>query len=201
MKFFVRSIRKGILIKEKFQKKLTSFFVCFIFLFSVNFSSCKKVQTLKIEKDKFENSDIVLKDYLRYAYDNEGNLKWKLQAKETYYFQKESKTILLDIYSEQYENQKIKAKLRAQRGEIHQSENLMKLEGEVQIVTSDGKILETEELIYNTDEQILRSTQKVKIKTKGTTITGIGLEADKNIDKYKILKPIGISVGDNPLKN
>ncbi len=173
-----------------------------IFLLTFLLFSCsKKIHTTKVEQDKIVGSTIRLKDYLRYAYDNEGNLKWKLEAKETYYFQKESKTILLNVYAEQYENKKIKARLYAKKGEILQSENLMKLEGEIQILTSDGKVLETEELTYNTEEQILRSTQKVKIKTKGTTIYGIGFEADRNIDKYKILKPSGVSVGENPLKD
>ncbi|MCX7999342.1 MAG: LPS export ABC transporter periplasmic protein LptC, partial [Leptospiraceae bacterium] len=172
-----------------------NFFIFAWLLVLHNFVYCKKVHTVRVEKDKLEGSSIAIKDYIRYAYDNEGNLKWKLLAKETYYFQKEAKTVLFDIYAEQYEDKKLKAKLWAKKGEILQNENLMKLEGDIKILSTDGKTILAEELTYNTDEQILRSEKHVTIQTKGTTIRGLGLEADKNIEKYKILKPMGISVG------
>lgn len=170
-------------------------------LYFLSFGFCKKIPTTKVQTDTLEGSTIAIRDYLRYAYDNEGKLKWKLKASETYYFQKEAKTILLNIYAEQYEDKKIKAKLWAKKGEILQDSNLLKIEGEIKIITNDGKTILAEELVFNTDEQILRSEKNVTIQTKGTTIQGVGLEADKNIDKYKILKPKGISVGENPLKN
>jgi lipopolysaccharide export system protein LptC len=66
--------------------------------------------------------------------------------------------------------------------------------------TGDGKILETEELLYNTQEETIRSDKRIKIISQGTIIRGIGLEADKGLDKYKILKPEAVTFSGNPLR-
>lgn len=154
-----------------------------------------------METEREEGSDITLRDYVRYAYDDAGVLKWKLFSKDTYYFNKEAKTLIYEVYAEQYEKDKIKAKIWADKGEILQSEDLMRLTGNVKMITTDGKQLETEELTYNTTEEIVKSEKKVVIRTQGTVIRGTGFEADKNMDKYKILKPEAVSVGGNPLQD
>jgi len=170
-------------------------------LLSVIVFNCKKKPVFQVKEERETGSTITIRDYERTSYDTEGKLKWKLFSKETYYFNEESKTIIYNVYVEQYEGSTIKAKVWADKGMILQAENLMKLEGNVKIITNDGKQFETEELTYNTDEQIIRSDKKVTIQLKRTIIRGIGFEADKNLNKYKILKPEAVSIGTNPLKD
>ncbi len=67
--------------------------------------------------------------------------------------------------------------------------------------STDGKILEAEEVEMNTETNTLQSDKKVLIRTSGTVIRGVGLIADNSLNKYKILKPEGItSGGKNPLE-
>ena len=67
--------------------------------------------------------------------------------------------------------------------------------------STDGKILEAEEIAMNTETNILSSDKKVLIKSSGTVVRGVGLIADNSLNKYKILKPEGItSGGSNPLE-
>ncbi|MCB1176706.1 MAG: LPS export ABC transporter periplasmic protein LptC [Leptospiraceae bacterium] len=169
----------------------------FLMLLSLN---CQKNKAKKVENDKEVGSTITLRDFSRDAVDLEGNLKWRLHAKETYYFTKEFRTVMYDVHVEQFEKNKVKANIKADKGEIFQSENLMKVYGNIHLKTSDGKILEAEELLYNTENETIRSDKRVKIISAGTIIRGVGLEADKSLDKYKILKPEAVTISGNPLK-
>lgn len=174
-------------------------FISLIFYISGN---CKKENVLKVDdKEKVSGSTISIKNFERVSVDSKGVVQWKLNAGETYYFLSDDKTILYDIKMEQYEKGKIKANIKADRGEIKKKENKIYAWGNIYIKTTDGKILEGEEIQMDTDANTLYSDKKVQIKTAGTTIRGVGLIADNNLNKFKILKPEGVSVGSStPLK-
>lgn len=163
---------------------------------------CKKNNILVInEKEKESGSTIAIRDFERISMDARGNLQWKLFAGETYYYLNEDKTILYDLKVEQYEKGKIKSNIKAEKGEIKKKENKIFAWGNIYIRTVDGKVLEAEEIEMNTEENTLRSDKRVVVRTAGTVLRGLGLEADNNLNKIKILKPEGISSGsENPLK-
>lgn len=175
-------------------------FTSFVLFFIIFLVDCKKNFTTQVDSPKEQGSTITLRNFSRDAIDLEGNLKWRLFAKETFYFEKESKTILYDVFVEQFEKGKVKASIKADKGEILQANGLMKVYGNILLKTGDGKILETEELLYNTQEETIRSDKRIKIISQGTIIRGIGLEADKGLDKYKILKPEAVTFSGNPLR-
>lgn len=173
----------------------------FIFLL-LSFSLCKKDTALVVhEKEKESGSTISIRNFERISLDSKGKLQWKLFADETYYFLNDDKTVLYDIKVDQYELGKIKANIKADKGEIRKKENKIYAWGNIYMKSVDGKILEAEEIEMNTEENILRSEKRVTIRTAGTVLRGVGLIADNNLSKFKILKPEGISSGStNPLK-
>jgi lipopolysaccharide export system protein LptC len=71
--------------------------------------------------------------------------------------------------------------------------------GNIDLITEDSRHLKAEELTYNLESETLNTGKPVTIIMKGTTIHGIGMEADKGLNKVKILKPAGVS-SDNPLE-
>ncbi len=178
-------------------------FSLFRILFLISFFhliDCKKENATKVSGSTEVGSTITLRNFSRDAFDLEGNLKWKLFAKETFFFVKESKTILYDVFVEQYEKGKVTASIKADKGEILQKDGLMKVYGNILLKTHDGKILEGEELLYNTQDETIQSDKRIKIISQGTIIRGVGLEADKGLDKYKILKPEAVTFSGNPLR-
>ncbi|HNN80163.1 MAG TPA: LPS export ABC transporter periplasmic protein LptC, partial [Leptospiraceae bacterium] len=66
------------------------------------------------------------------------------------------------------------------------------------LIAEDSRHLKAEELFYDLEKETLNTDKPVTIIMKGTTINGIGMEADKGLNKVKILKPAGVS-SDNPL--
>ncbi|WP_078123694.1 LPS export ABC transporter periplasmic protein LptC [Leptospira alexanderi] len=173
--------------------------VCAFFI--VTFFYCKKVNYERVEKEKESGSSVSIRNFKREAYDASGQLQWELRAEESYVYVNENKTIFYNIDFDQYENGKFKSKLLAEKGEINHKTRLMLLEGNIFLRTDDNKTLVAKVMEYNMDTKKLVSDSEVTVSADGTTIRGIGLRADKDLNKFTILKPSAITQGGtNPLK-
>ncbi|WP_061217881.1 LPS export ABC transporter periplasmic protein LptC [Leptospira weilii] len=169
--------------------------------FIVTFFYCKKVNYERVEKEKESGSSVSIRNFKREAYDASGQLQWELRAEESYVYVNENKTIFYNIDFDQYENGKFKSKLLAEKGEINHKTRLMLLEGNIFLRTDDNKTLVAKVMEYNMDTKKLVSDSEVTVSADGTTIRGIGLRADKDLNKFTILKPSAITQGGtNPLK-
>jgi LPS export ABC transporter protein LptC len=196
--FFIH--KKHRLISSYLRKKIINTIIFFIIIIFTNY--CKNNKSLKIEEIEKENgSTISIRNFERMSINDQGKLLWKLNAKETFYFNKTDISILYDMNVEQFENGKIKSKIKADKGIINKKENKINASGNIYVKTTEGKILEAEELEMDTETNTVTSDKRVIIKSDGTTIKGVGLIAENGLNKFKILKPEGISSsGSNPLK-
>ncbi|WP_061286975.1 LPS export ABC transporter periplasmic protein LptC [Leptospira interrogans] len=189
-------------MKNKNNNRIRIFFsliVCGLFL--ITFENCKKVNYERVEKEKESGSSISIRNFKREAYDSSGQLQWELRANESFVYVNENKTTFYDIDFDQYEAGKFKSKLLAEKGEINHKTRLMLLEGKILLKTDDHKILTAKTMEYNMDTKKLVSDSEVSVSADGTTIRGIGLRADKDLNKFTILKPTAITQGGtNPLK-
>lgn len=173
-----------------------------VFITIGTFINCNKIKPERVgSEDKEQGATITIRNFQRVAFDNDGVLQWQLNAGETYYFAKLDRTILYKIDFEQFENKKSKAKLRADRGEIRKKEDKLLVWGNIYLKTSEGRILEADSAELDTETNILTSNGDVTVRGDGTVIRGKGLEADNNLNKYRILQPQAITTGGgNPLK-
>jgi LPS export ABC transporter protein LptC len=162
-------------------------------------SECKKNNSLRIENERESGSTISLRNFTRDAFNDKGELLWKLKAKEAFVYVVENKSIFYGLDFDQYEKGKVTSKLTGDRGEINQKDKKLVVNGNIDLIAEDARHLKAEELIYDLDSETLNTDKPVTIIMKGTTIKGIGLEADKGLNKVKILKPAGVS-SDNPLE-
>ncbi|EMO47403.1 LPS export ABC transporter periplasmic protein LptC [Leptospira santarosai] len=173
--------------------------VCVFFVFASSY--CKKVNYERVEKERESGSSISIRNFKREAYDANGQLQWELRAEESYVYVNENKTIFYNIDFDQYEGGKFKSKLLAEKGEINHKTRLMLLEGKIFLRTDDNKTLVAKAMEYNMDTKKLVSDSEVTVNADGTTIRGIGLRADKDLNKFTILRPSAITQGGtNPLK-
>ncbi len=110
-------------------------------------------------------------------------------------------TISLRNFTRDAFNEKgiVKSKLTGDRAEIDQKAKTLLVNGNIDLITEDSRHLKAEKLIYDLKKETLNTDKPVTIIMKGTTIKGIGMEADKGLNKVKILKPAGVS-SDNPLE-
>lgn len=162
------------------------------------FSFCKKNNSIRIENEKESGSTISLRNFKRDAFDAKGKLLWILKSEEAFVYVKENKSIFYKLDFDEYKDGKISSELKSDRGEIDQKEKKLTLKGNIILTTADKKVLLTEELFYDLNEEKLHTDKEVKILMKGTSIRGIGLSADKGLNSISIFKPIGTS-SDNPI--
>ncbi len=175
----------------------TKYLIFLLFIFVVY--DCKKENSLRIENERESGSTISLRNFTRDAFNEKGDLIWKLKAKEAFVFVNDNKSIFYGLDFDQYEKGKVKSKLTGDRAEIDQKLKTLVVNGNIDLITEDSRHLKAEELIYDLEKETLNTDKPVTIIMKGTTIKGIGMEADKGLNKVKILKPAGVS-SDNPLE-
>lgn len=186
--------------KAIFQSKIYPYsFGIFLAFLIFNFGPCKKIPIKRIDNERESGSTVTLHNFQRDAFNDSGVLQWRLSAKEAYLFLEENKTVVYSMILDQYEKGEYKSKIIADKGELNHKEKKVKLNGNINVKTSDKELL-AEELFYDLEGESLESDKKVTIITDTLTLKGQGLSADKNLSKFTIKKPEGISHG-NPISN
>ncbi|TGK35049.1 LPS export ABC transporter periplasmic protein LptC [Leptospira gomenensis] len=175
---------------------ISSFILCAPVL-----TDCRKTNYERVEKERESGASVSIRNFKRTAYDQEGKLQWELKAQESYVYVNENKTIFYNIDFDQFEDGKFKSKLLGEKGEINHKTRLMTLEGKIFLRTNDDKTLNARAMEYNMDTKKLISDSEVTVSADGTTIHGVGLRADKDLNKFTILRPTAVTRGGtNPLK-
>jgi LPS export ABC transporter protein LptC len=99
------------------------------------------------------------------------------------------KNVDLTIYAE--ETGAKRAHLTAREGDFNQQTQFMIARGNVVLVTTDGKRIETEELNYDPESRRIWSTRETTLIEPGSRIVGDGFEADETFTNYRITHPRG----------
>lgn len=86
----------------------------------------------------------------------------------------------------------INSTLTSRYGEQDHKTNQMKARDSVKVVSADGRILKTNELIWLENERKMISYGQVEIRNKNEVIYGDTLFADENLKRYVVKKIRGI---------
>lgn len=179
----------------------TILYYCLILLFVSNIFHCKKEDVERIESDKESGSQVALRTFTRIQYSNEGDMEWKLNAKESYVFSEEDRTVFYNMKFFQYEDGKMSSEVESDWGEINHTSKKLELKGNIFLTTPDKKTLKTEYLIYDIETEELTTDEEVAIYSSGTFIRGKGLRAQRDLNQFTILKPSAITRGgENPFQ-
>ncbi len=92
---------------------------------------------------------------------------------------------------------KPESELKAQEATIDEVNNIMEAVNQVQVLNSQGDLLETEHLIWNQETEKVYTEEFVKITTKDEVIFGKGLESNQDFTKYVIKKISGTIMLNN----
>ncbi|MCE9500769.1 MAG: LPS export ABC transporter periplasmic protein LptC [Leptospira sp.] len=172
------------------------------YLFILFFNqSCTQKKSMKIENERESGSTISIRNFRRNAFDDKGTLLWKLKSEESFVYLLENKTIFYNILFDQYENGRLKTSVTGDRGEVNHTTKKLTLKGNIVLKSENSKTLSTDELLYDLDGKKLTTDSSVIVSGNGTVIRGIGLRADKDLNKVIILKPTAVTRGGgNPFK-
>lgn len=86
----------------------------------------------------------------------------------------------------------ISSTMTSKYGEHDHKTNQMKARDSVKVVSADGRILKSQELIWIENERKMQSFGQVEIRNKNEIIYGDTLFADENLKRYVVKKIRGI---------
>lgn len=104
------------------------------------------------------------------------------------------KNVDLTIYQEGTGAER--AHLTSREGDFNQQTQFMIARGNVVLITTDGKRIETEELNYDPQSKRIWSTRETTLIEPGSRMVGDGFEADETFTNYRITHPRGQTSND-----
>lgn len=171
-----------------------------IVLFS---SSCapNKPEEIKELTNREELPSHTLKD-LESIITDSGKIRYRFTTPELQQFdQRQEATIEfpeglhLYVYNSLEE---IEAQIKCKQAIFHQAKDLWELRNDVEAVSLDGEVINTELMYWDMSAKTLYSDEFIKITTETEIITGTGFESDERMENYKIKNISGILQVEEP---
>ena len=162
--------------------------IIFILLI-LGLAGCAKNSEQPIVEDR-EEPDVIINNFKdRY---NSGLQKiWMVDSKYAEIYNKKKFIYLKDVYVEFYRDNKFSSSVKADKGMIDNSFKKVLAQSNVVVKSDDGSLLYTRTLTYEDSISKFVTEDYVKIiRPKGDIIEGIGMEADKNLEKIVIKKKV-----------
>jgi len=125
------------------------------------------------------------------GYADSGKKSWELEAKSADIL---SEIInLFDINADSY-GHGVKVNLKADKGIFNRSDNGIKLNENVRIVTDEGTKLFTESLDWDAKHELVSTQDTVTIERKEMTVTGRGAKALPNLSIVQLLNEVKVDL-------
>lgn len=125
-----------------------------------------------------------------------GIVKYKFMTPELIQFEKKDqpyidfpKGLNVVIYKKTGE---VDANIKANWAKFLKKEKLWELKNNVVATNQKGDVLNTEQLFWNQNKEIIYNDLYTKITTKTEILTGIGFSSNQNLTEYTFRKPQGI---------
>lgn len=156
-------------------------------------SSVENSATLGVERD----SAAVMKTYnVTTLISDSGITRFRVKTNEWLVFDKKAKPAWefpQGLHLEQFdENLEIHSEVDAKKAVYYTNLEEWVLSDSVYAVNVEGEKFETEILYVHQKKDRIFTDKFVKITQKDKIITGIGMESNQRLTKYKVLKPQGI---------
>jgi LPS export ABC transporter protein LptC len=169
------------------------------------FYSCKNDIQVVQELGEEDNAPFQTTYNGRYIFTDSGQVRNILSAGKLEQFiqdsdyTKVSEGLILEIYNR---SENLAGKLAANKGYYFESLNKMEAKENVIFSNPNGDSLFTESLVWQSDSNLIYTTDLVTIVREGTEIRGKGLRSNEDFSRYTILAPVGdITVPEEKLGN
>lgn len=170
------------------------------------FSSCEQNE---IEEVQAFDTDEEIPDRSSYGvklqYSDSGRKTVELQAEEMNHFQGDEgrrvefqKGFKVTFFGKEDSANSV---MKAQQGTLYEAEQKMVARNNVVVNNAKGERLNTEKLIWDRDSGKIHTDEFVKITRDDGVIQGNGLEAEEDLNKYRIHEITGEWYFDRPKEN
>ncbi len=129
---------------------------------------------------------------------NAGVKQWVLQSEKMLKFAGEKDVQLITLLMDFFKDGKHFSVLTADSGRANLNTKDIHTWGQVIVITDDGRKLETEDLYFNNETQLIHNDVFNRFTRDGDVLTGIGLEATPDLEYIEIKQNVEAEVEDNP---
>jgi LPS export ABC transporter protein LptC len=173
----------------------------FLLLLAPAFIACQENDMAKV-KAMFneQDADVEVADSVRFTYKEGAYIRAVVTGKTVKRFTKtQNKIEFTDgLIVRFYDRMRLISVLKANYAENNESEQRMKVSGNVHMENERYEQLETQELIWNVRDKKVFTDKQIRIRTLDHIIYGIGFDSDEDFSNYTIRKVTGIvSVDDS----
>jgi LPS export ABC transporter protein LptC len=125
-----------------------------------------------------------------------GVRQWVLQSEKMLKYAGEKEVHLVTMNMDFFKNGEHFSVLTADSGLANLTTKDIHTWGNVVVVTDDGRILETEELFFDNERQLIHNDVFDRFTQDGDVLTGIGLEATPDLEYIEIKQNVEAEVED-----
>lgn len=125
-----------------------------------------------------------------------GVRQWVLESEEMLKYTGEQDVLLVTMHMDFFREGEHFSTLTADSGLINRNTRNIHTWGAVVVVTNDGRRLETEELFFNNETQLIHNDVFDRFTRDGDVVTGIGLEATPDLEYIEIKQRVEAEVED-----
>lgn len=134
-------------------------------------------------------------DY-RFIETRDASRQWVLESAEMLKYPGQEDMVLVDLKMDFYRAGAYHSTLTADSGRANQLTRNVHAWGDVVVVTEDGRKLETEELFFDNEREIIHNEVFDRLTRDGDVVTGIGLEASPDLEYIELKENVQAQVGD-----
>ena len=125
-----------------------------------------------------------------------GVRQWVLQSDKMLKYSGERDVHLVTLHMDFFKEGEHFSVLTADSGKANLTSKNIHTWGNVVVVTDDGRVLETEELFFDNETQLIHNDVFNRFTQDGDVLTGIGLEATPDLEYIEIKQQVEAEVKD-----
>ncbi len=127
---------------------------------------------------------------------NAGIKQWVLQSAEMQKFTGQRDAILFDVHMDFFQDGEHFSVLTADSGRANLHTKNIHTWGNVVIITDDGRKLETEQLYFNNETELIHNDVFNRFTRQTDIMTGMGLEATPDLEYIELKRDVQAEVAD-----
>ncbi len=144
-----------------------------------------------------KNEDVRTTFQLQMTETLKGETRYILHTVKAHMYEKRRKIIAESLTVWFYDKGKVSSVLTSDAGEVNQRSNDMLARGNVIVISEgSGSILQTDRLNWDSRKHKFYTDQPVRITRSTNVVTGIGLDADPNLEHTNIHSNIKVTIKD-----
>ncbi len=128
---------------------------------------------------------------------NAGVRQWVLESKEMQKYAGQRDMILIDVHMDFFRDGEHFSVLTADSGRANMQTKDIHTWGDVVVITDDGRQLETEDLYFNNETELIHNEVFNRFTRQADVMTGIGLEATPDLEYIELKHQVRAEVDDS----